>query len=92
MHGAIAARLPLEPELLNAARERVQRWLLDGSVHLSYAEAWRDILTRSPAEVAAFLIDPDEKARALRQSSPFAFAIDPRTRWRIHRDVARADR
>jgi hypothetical protein len=32
-------------------------------------------------------VDPAEGARALRQCSPFAGVIDPRTRWRIWREV-----
>jgi hypothetical protein len=33
------------------------------------------------------LLDEGEHARALRQSSPFAGAIDRRTRWRMHAEV-----
>jgi hypothetical protein len=35
-------------------------------------------------------VDESEEARALRQVTPFAGAIDPRTRWRIWREVRAA--
>ena len=88
MHRAIAERLPSEPSLLEAARRRVQHWLESGAVHATYAEAWDSILRQPMERIALALVDESESARALRQTSPFAGALRPRERWRIHRQVA----
>lgn len=53
-HTAIASRLASQPEILRRAKERVERWLEDGSVHPSYAESWQRLLrlpTRERADV-----------------------------------------
>jgi hypothetical protein len=62
-------------------------------VPLFYVEAWEQQLARPIEELCAALIDEGERARALRQVTPFAGFVDPRTRWQIWRDVrARAER
>ena len=85
LHSAVAARLRADPSLLERAKRRVEEWLRDGSVASAYAEAWRAILASHVDEVARFLEDPGERARQLRQASPFAGALDARTRWAIWR-------
>lgn len=87
MHAAIAERLAVEPGHLDRARARVHGWLADGSVARAYVEAWATILGGELAAIAAALVDPSEDARALRQVTPFAGALEPRTRWRIRREV-----
>ena len=83
----IADRIADEPELLERARARVEAWIAaDPTAHL-YAEAWRELLGGELPEIAAALVDPSERGRALRQSTPFAGAIDPRTRWRLWAEV-----
>ncbi|HYO14404.1 MAG TPA: hypothetical protein VE685_14505 [Thermoanaerobaculia bacterium] len=37
--------------------------------------------------IAAFLVERSELADELRQSTPFAGALDPRERWRIWRET-----
>lgn len=86
-HRFIAARLREDPRLLTAARSRVERWLQDGVVHPVYAKAWHDLLRGPEERLFQVLVDPGERARALRQTTPFAGVIDPRTRWRIWREV-----
>ncbi|MEM9461517.1 MAG: hypothetical protein AAGF11_45555 [Myxococcota bacterium] len=78
------------PALLDGVRARVERWLDDRSVARPYAEAWREILSRSLDEIEASIVDPSPRARDLRQCSPFAGVLDPRTRWRILRELRRA--
>ena len=90
MHRVIAERLELDPSILVAARVRVNDWLRTGSVHRTYADAWRVILEDTPERIAARLVDRGEEANALRQVSPFAGVLDARTRWKIHRDTGRA--
>ena len=90
LHRAIAERLVAEPAVLISARARVRRWLETGEVHRHWATEWDAVLSRSVDEIRASLYDGSEHARALRQVTPFAGAIDPRTRWRIWRGVRAA--
>jgi hypothetical protein len=87
LHRAVAERLLEDPPLVERARARVADWLRDGSVARPYAEAWGAILRQPIEAVARFLVDPGERARQLRQTSPFAGVLDPRTRWSIWRRV-----
>ena len=86
-HREIADLLPGRPDVLETARARVGRWIDSGEIHHLYASAWRDLLDRPLEEIRAAIVDVDQRARDLRQVSPFAGALDPRTRWRIHRAV-----
>jgi hypothetical protein len=85
-HRVIAARLSSDVRLLDAARARVRQWL-EGESPPSYARAWHEILRREHQAIAAFLVDPGERARELRQSSPFAGALTPQERWALWREV-----
>jgi hypothetical protein len=82
-HQLIADRLAGEPGLVDMARARVQSWLADGSVARPYAQAWQALLASDIASIRRALVDDGEQGRALRQCTPFAGAIDPRTRWRL---------
>jgi hypothetical protein len=83
LHQEVARRIRAQPELLTAVRARVEGWLRDGSVARPYAEAWRDILSCDLEVILAAIVDPGERGRDLRQCTPFAGVLDPRTRWRI---------
>ena len=85
LHRAVAERLLEEPALVDRARRRVAGWLRDGSVARSYAEAWQAVLAEPVEVVARHLTDPGERARQLRQTSPFAGFLEPRARWSIWR-------
>jgi hypothetical protein len=86
-HREVARRLRREPERIEVARERVQDWLRTGEPDARYARAWSEILDRSIEEIAAFLVEETETARALRQVTPFAGFLSARERWRIWREV-----
>lgn len=90
LHRAVAEKLASDPDTLARARDRVRSWLASGAVAPYYARAWEEVLTRPLSEIRAFLVEDSERARALRQATPFAGAIDPRTRWRIWREVKEA--
>jgi hypothetical protein len=87
LHRLVAARLLEDPELLEAARERVRGWLRDRSVGEGWAREWLEVLDRPLEEVVILLTDPSERFRQLRQTSPFAGVLDPRTRWQTWREV-----
>ncbi|MBL8857434.1 MAG: hypothetical protein JNL28_02870 [Planctomycetes bacterium] len=87
LHRAIAAILQREPERVVEARARLQDWMSRGRIASSYADEWSRLLAGPLSELCRVLVDEGEGARALRQCTPFAGFIDPRTRWKIWRDV-----
>lgn len=87
LHRLVAERLRADPSTLGMARDRVARWLTDGSTHPAYARAWADLLGGPFDRLLEALTDPGERASDLRQCSPFAGVIDSRTRWRVLREV-----
>ncbi len=90
-HRVIAGRLGDQPAILEAARRRVAGWLAEGTGSSAAAAAaaarWAAVLAGDPPSIAAFLVERSEVADELRQSSPFAGALEARERWRIWREV-----
>jgi hypothetical protein len=85
-HRAIADRLAGDPAILDRARVRVRGWLgARPGTHI--ATSWAEVLDRPIPEIIAFLTDTGERARELRQSTPFAGVLDPRERWRLWREA-----
>jgi len=85
LHREVAVKLRENPELLDDARRRVEQWVADGSVDAAWAESWKRILDEGLDAVVAVLTDSNPTAHDLRQVSPFAGVLDPRTRWAILR-------
>lgn len=86
-HQVIAERLRDHPEILEKARQRVQTWLAASDPAPFYALRWAEILAGDPASIAAFLVSRTELAYELRQSTPFAGALQPQERWRIFNET-----
>jgi hypothetical protein len=86
-HRVIAARLDRERDVLENARRRVDGWLASADPAPFYARKWAEVLAGEPAAVASFLVERSELADELRQSSPFAGALSPQTRWEIWREI-----
>lgn len=86
-HRVIAERLRCQPEVLEAARRRVETWLAPGVNAPFYARKWSEILAGDASSIAAFLTERSELADELRQSSPFAGALRPQERWKIWRET-----
>lgn len=87
LHVAVGERLQADPRLVEAARVRVRGWLETGAVAPSYAQAWDSLLARPLDDLVRALAEDSERMHDLRQVSPFAGVLDPRIRWRIHREV-----
>jgi len=87
LHREVARRIGERPELVELARYRVARWLKDRSVSAAYATAWSEILSGSASDIAVEIVAETEPMDALRQTSPFAGVVDPRTRWRILKEL-----
>lgn len=81
-HRVIAERL--DEETVARARENAQRSAAGGS---EYGERWLELLDGPREALRDALIEEGEEMVAMRQSSPFAGCLDPRERWRIHREV-----
>jgi len=86
-HRAVAERLTREPELIEVARERAAAWAREGS---PAAEAWLDLLAGPLPALIDFMRSESERARELRQSTPFAGMLDARERWRLWDEVRRS--
>jgi hypothetical protein len=87
LHEAVADAIRADPRLIENARERVIAWRSSGHLAPAYADAWLAILGSPLEDVCRAITQDTEAARALRQTTPFAGAIDPRTRWRIWDEV-----
>lgn len=99
LHRLVAARLPAEPQLLQRAQERLERWLGLGTLHPAIAAEWRTLLRLGPDAVAVAIVEDSERMRDLRQSSPLACEVPNAERLAVIRafptvggllDVARA--
>ena len=87
-HRVIAECILADPALVDAARVRIAEWRREGRMHEAYLAAWEALLAGPREALLASITADDEAARALRQTTPFAGALDPRERWAIHRAVA----
>lgn len=87
MHRLIAERLPEDPGVVESARQRVRRWQDDGAIDPRWAREWLELLDGPLDELSSVLVDAGERARHLRQTSPFAGALDARARWAAWRAV-----
>jgi hypothetical protein len=85
-HRVIATRLLQNEWILRNARERVDQWSIE-MPERPYVRMWKEILSRDAESVAGFLVERNELAEELRQSSPFSGVLEPRERWRIWRET-----
>jgi hypothetical protein len=85
-HRAIADRIVADPEILERARARVESWPGKRPVPC-YARAWAKALAQPIPDIITLLTQESEEARELRQSTPFAGALDARERWRLWREA-----
>ncbi len=85
-HREIVRRLAESASVLDVARARVHSWR-EPDVHPSWRAAWAELLSRPLEELSRALVDDGEHMTSLRQMSPFAGVLDPRTRWAIWKSV-----
>lgn len=80
-HRAIAERLrkPMVAEALH----RVWKWCEQGKMDPRYAQQWEEILRRPLPEIKRIIGEDTPRARALRQSSPFAGMLSEPERRRL---------
>jgi hypothetical protein len=87
LHRAVAERISENPALLEVARHNLRRWIDQGGERAYWTE-WETMLAGPLGEILAFMVSPSEKARRLRQSSPFCGILTPRERWKIYESFA----
>jgi len=85
---AIVAKLRVQPELLQLARETLQNWIQQRQPAVPYAlTEWQEILTNQPFDdILALLISPDPEPTRLRQSNPFCGILTQQERMQIFQD------
>jgi hypothetical protein len=83
LHKRISELLERDPQWLDVARQNLRKGV---EVHgnLPVFHEWARILDYPIGQIRAILISPSEKARWLRQSSPFAGILEPQERWKIY--------
>jgi hypothetical protein len=85
-HRAVAARL--DRQMVVDARRRLARWRRLGRVDPRWAEKWEQILSLLPRATAAAIVVDSRTGYDLRQSSPFAGALEHEERKRVLELVA----
>jgi hypothetical protein len=89
LHRAVAERIRGNPKLMEEAIINLQRYLKQSSSDsrkpVSPLVEWQELLeNQSLEEILDFMVSDSERARRLRQSSPFAGILSPQERWRIY--------
>lgn len=87
-HRAVAQRL--DEQLVRDARVRVHSWRVEGRIAPRYADAWEEVLCSPLQRIAVLMGEDTERARDLRQSSPFAGALSEPERQRVLAAVGEA--
>ena len=91
MHRAIAEKLRGHPELIEIARENLERWSAAPGRSGRYWDAWRELLARPLPEVLEAIVEESERMTAMRQTSPFAGVLDPRSGGRFTTSSRRSE-
>ncbi|MFN0302424.1 MAG: hypothetical protein ACKVQU_18985 [Burkholderiales bacterium] len=85
LHAAIARKVRAHPELIDRARANLERWVAasdDGG--RAVLDEWRGLLDLPVADLLRVMVDWNEAAIRLRQSSPFAGILKPSERKAIY--------
>jgi hypothetical protein len=90
LHRRIARKIQESPELIEIARDNLERWSAASGRSQPYWDAWREILERPLAEVLELMQRDDERMTALRQATPFAGILSPAERWAVYEEFADA--
>lgn len=88
-----ATRLRQQPDLLQFARENLDRWTRlnfnSPALLRCYAE-WRERLDDPLEKICAVLTSENEESRRLRQNSPFAGVLNAREVWAVKQSFRHA--
>jgi hypothetical protein len=84
-HAAVAQRL--QRETVRRALHQLWRWQEEGTIDPRYADEWESVLQGSLSEIKRLLTEDSQRARDLRQNSPFAGALTEPERRRILEEI-----
>lgn len=89
LHRAVADRIRKNHKLMREAEQNLQRYLQqsfsEGKTPTRSLLEWQELLeNKSLEEILEFMVSDSERARRMRQSSPFAGILSPQERWRIY--------
>lgn len=85
LHCKIAQKVSRRPELLDIARNNVDRWTERSAGETArYLREWARILDRPLPEILQFITCTSEEAMRLRQSSPFTGILDAKEREQVY--------
>lgn len=84
-HRLVADRL--DEELVREARHRIRALLDNGHLDPRYAERWQQLLARPIPEIAKTISSDTQRARDLRQNTPFAGVLNEQERRQIIENV-----
>lgn len=77
-HCAVARQL--DDTVVTDALTRLRRWRAEERIHPHYADEWEALLTGPRARLRSTIVADDERAAALRQSSPLAGTLSEHER------------
>ena len=80
-HAAVARHL--RRSTVERALHQLWRWDEEGTIDPRYAEAWEEVLRRPLPDIKQVLTENSQRARDLRQNSPFAGALSEPERRKI---------
>lgn len=80
-HGALAKRL--RKETVQRALHQLWRWSEEGNIDPRYSEEWERVLRGPLGQVKRVLTEDSQRARDLRQNSPFAGLLSEAERRKI---------
>lgn len=80
-HRALARSL--DQRMVDDALRQTWKWRLQGRIDARYADSWERLLRRPLADVRKAISEDDQRARDLRQSSPFAGMLGEPERRKI---------
>jgi len=85
MHCKITQKILRDPDLLDKARENLERWSAKSAdPKPQYLHEWQEILKRPWPEIAEIITSMSEDATRLRSSSPFAGILTADERDQIY--------
>jgi hypothetical protein len=81
MHRLIADKIRAEPKLFEIASQNIERWSRTPGRNGALLAAWSKLLMQGIPATLAMATEDSERARELRQSTPFAGVLSPQERW-----------
>jgi hypothetical protein len=80
-HRVVAERL--SEHIVEQAGRRLEHWLEEGRIHPQWAQEWERLLAMPLERIAKEISSDSQRARALRQTSPFAGVLTEQERRRL---------